>query len=368
MHSSLVNKEQGVTNPLTGETVVARDVINEFVDSAKFDVLCFLDEQPATPTCVDDHGIVARQTASDYFADFTQRGLLNRVEDTHKHELTYGGQVLYNSIDACFGEITRTQLKSFTRSERPVQLLQSLRTGSATRRELRTRSADSPSNTTIWRNLGEIEKYRWCEARSGRYHLTSAGIRALRIYEELCTIIEQAITKSSFLQRLSTSWTSFPVHALADADLVFSKPASPGLVVDAALELCDLKTREFRILTSVFQPTLFAGYHKLVKLGALLEPIVDASVYEHICQTGDFHYLLDNAKHNRYTLRRLEETLTLGIGLYDDRKVAVGAYNDVGEGNHVAVIISTHDDLVDWGTDVYSNFQQKALPPDSDVQ
>lgn len=56
-------------------------------------------------------------------------------------------------------------------------------------------------------------------------------------------------------------------------------------------------------------------------------------------------------------------SLTLGIGLYDERKIAIGAYNEVGEGNHIAVLISQHEDLIKWGTEIYETYREEALPP-----
>nr|WP_256487822.1 transcriptional regulator FilR1 domain-containing protein [Haladaptatus sp. AB618] len=58
----------------------------------------------------------------------------------------------------------------------------------------------------------------------------------------------------------------------------------------------------------------------------------------------------------------MEEPQTLGIGLYDDRKVAVAAYNEDGNGRHIAMIISSNDQLVDWGSELYESYRAKARP------
>lgn len=356
--------ERTATNPLSGEQFVVREAINELIDSTCLDILRVLDGDASTPTGIENQGIVSRQTASEHLSAFARHGLINQKASAPlEYTLTYGGIFVLEAVEACLEELSREQLSFLTRSPRPLQLLRTLRTRPATRSELTTSGEDSPSSVTIWRALQAFVDYGWCETESGSYSLTSAGKQALAAYEELLVLGEQAIKKAPFLQRLSTTWGDFPTHALTDAEIVASEPASPGLVVEAALKLCDPQTRQFRILTSVFNPTLFAGYHKLLKLGVVLEPIVDASVYETICANDDFHYLLDNSTYERYTLSRLEESLTLGIGLYDERKIAIGAYNEVGEGNHIAVLISTHDDLIEWGTEVYQTYREQALPP-----
>ena len=357
--------ERTATNPLSDKQFVIREAINELIDSTCFDILRALDGTASTPTGIENQGIVTRQTASTHLSAFARHGLINqKVSAPLEYTLTYGGAVVLEAVETCLEDVTREQLAFLTRSPRPLQILRTLRTRPATRNELTTSGEDSPSSVTIWRALQAFEDYSWCETKSGSYHLTASGKQALAAYEELLVMGEQTVEKAPFLQRLSTTWENFPTHALTDAEIVASEPASPGLVVEAALKLCDPKTRRFRILTSVFNPTLFAGYHKLLKLGVVLEPIVDASVYEEICDNEDFHYLLDNSAYERYQLSRLEDSLTLGIGLYDDRKIAIGAYNEVGEGNHIAVLISSHEDLIDWGTQVYEAYSKKALLPE----
>lgn len=354
--------ERTATNPLSGEQFIVRAAINELVDSTCFDTLQALNGSISTPTGIENQGIVSRQTASNHLSTFARHGLINeKTSAPLEYTLTYGGLFVLDVVESCLKKLSREELSFLTRSSQPLQLLRTLRARPATRSELTTSDEDSPSSVTIWRALQAFVDYGWCETKSGLYHLTPTGEQALAAYEELLVMGEQAIEKAPFLQRLSPIWDGFPTHALPEAEIVASKPASPGLVVESALKLCDPKTRHFRILTSVFNPTLFAGYHKLLKLGVVLEPIVDASVYEQICNNEDFHYLLDNSDYEQYTLSRLKESLTLGIGLYDDRKVAIGAYNEVGDGNHIAVLISTHEDLIKWGMDVYNSYREQAV-------
>ncbi|WP_227777940.1 hypothetical protein [Haladaptatus pallidirubidus] len=48
----------------------------------------------------------------------------------------------------------------------------------------------------------------------------------------------------------------------------------------------------------------------------------------------------------------LDRSHTLGIGIYDERKVAIGAYNQFGRGQHIAMIVSTDDRVVEWASDM----------------
>jgi predicted transcriptional regulator len=355
-------EEEAVANPITGSQDIIRENINKYVDSARFDILQIIDSEPVTPSKIADLGLVSRKTASEYLSEFMKCAFIN-VNQEHQYVLTYGGKFALDVVEDCLEILTREQLTFLSRSPRPLQVLRSLRVGPTEPRELTNDNANSPSRATIWRVFQTFEEYGWCESQPRGYHLTTKGEEALSAYQELLKQSEQVIAKAPFLQRLSTEFTNFPTHALADAELVFSKPASPGLVVEAALKLRDLRTRHYRILTSVFQPTLFKTYYQATKLGLTVEPIVDRIVHKRIAQNEDLHYLLDNSKRDNYTLRCLEESLTLGIGLYDDRKVAIGAYNEVGDGNHVAVIISSNDELIEWAKKKYESYREQSVDP-----
>lgn len=75
-----------------------------------------------------------------------------------------------------------------------------------------------------------------------------------------------------------------------------------------------------------------------MKLGRPGEAIVDRSVYTHLYDAGLDHFLDDSD--DDFRIGHLDESLTLGIGLYDDRKVAIGTYNEVSERDHIAMLIS----------------------------
>lgn len=365
--NSANSHDQEVLHPLIDEQIIVREAITEFVDSTRLDTLRLLREQtgPATLTEISDEGSMSRQTVSSHIADFLSIGLVNHNPESSNYWLTAGGLIVLNSTERCLEQITREELSSLTRSPPPLQLLRLLNTTPIDPSSLSSK-ADTPSQSTIWRGLQKLTDFGWIEERSGSHYLLSDGEQALTAYEELEQMIEQCIRKAPFLQRLNPALLAgdnpFPAHALVDAELVFSEPNSPGQVVGAAIKLADPRTEYYRTLCSVYTPTLLRMYYKLVGFGMNSEGIIDASVHEKIVENDDLHYLLDTSAYDHYNLLRLEETRTLGIGLYDNQKIAVGAYNEVGEGQHVAVIISSNKELIDWGIETYNSYREQAIP------
>lgn len=103
----------------------------------------------------------------------------------------------------------------------------------------------------------------------------------------------------------------------------------------------------FRILTSSPTQHCLRGLTNPFKPRIILEPVVGALVYKGICDSEDFHSLLDDSTYERYQSSQLERALTLGIGLYDAQRIAIGAYNKAGEGNYIAILISSQQDLIE---------------------
>ncbi|WP_332900390.1 transcriptional regulator FilR1 domain-containing protein [Haladaptatus sp. CMSO5] len=357
---NVTHNDRVATNPLTGERLVIRECISNLVDSARLDVLRTLDEQPMSPSAIHNRGLLTRQTASKHLTQFTERGLAKPAGDQGGYELTASGKLTLNALEDCLKEIDQEQLAALTRATHSLGLLQALSTGEARPRDL-TDVAGSPSRATVQRALQTFETAGWTTTAHGSNRLTPAGERVLTAYDELAVTIEQVMEKAPWLQRLSPTRADVPAHALEEAKVVESGPDSPGIVLGAALNLCDPRLKQFRALTSIFNPTLFRAYDALLKLGLAGEAIVDKSVGTHLHEAGLEHFL-DDSSYDNFQIFRLDEPLTLGIGLYDDRKVAIGSYNERGDGDHIAMLVSSDDALVKWGEQLYETYKAQARP------
>ncbi|WP_135305969.1 transcriptional regulator FilR1 domain-containing protein [Haloarcula amylovorans] len=355
----MTRDDRVATNPLTNEQLVVREAINNLVDSARLDVLRALAEQTRTPAAINAQGVVARQTASDHLARFTDRGLTKPVAEQCGYELTAGGKITLEALETCLDVLDCEQLACLTRSTHALDVLDHLATGSTRPHEFAKMGADAPSRSTVQRLLNMFEAQGWSSTSGGTHRITAEGQTVLDAYNDLALSIEQVVEKAPWLQRLDQCRSDLPVQALADAKVVVSSPDSPGLVVLAALNLCDSQFSQFRALTSIYNPPLFNAYNELLERGLPGEAIVDQSVYQELHEDGLQHFL-DDTEFADFDIGWLEEELTLGIGLYDDRKVAIGAYNQTGAADHIAMLISTNQTVVDWAIDLYNRYWEQA--------
>ncbi|QLG29830.1 MarR family transcriptional regulator (plasmid) [Halorarum halophilum] len=356
--------EPEVKHPLTGQIVNIRNFINELVDSSRLDVLKALtDHQHRTPSDIEQMGEVSRQTASKHLADLAKRGLTNRGENPREQRITAGGKFVVQSLSTHSDVVSREQLALLTRSASASQLLYALSRGSVRPRNLAQEERMSPSRSTIQRTLSTFTCQGWCREDHGRYRLTSTGTEVLEAHRTIIDRTTQSVKKSTFLQRLSPARADFPPEALAEAEVAVSDPSSPGEALSLALKLCDRNLHHFRAFTSIYNARLFTTYYKIFNLGLDGEAIVDASVYQQIRENEQTAHLIDDSEYDRYRLLRLPDKMTLGIGIYDDRKVAIGAFNETGNGRHTAILLSSNDEFVEWGIDLYESIREQACRP-----
>jgi len=72
-------------------------------------------------------------------------------------------------------------------------------------------------------------------------------------------------------------------------------------------------------------------------------------------------HFLDDSDYKNFRVFCLDEELTLGIGIYDQEQIAIGAYNETGGGEHIAMLLSSNDAVVQWGDDLYNYYRKRAI-------
>lgn len=356
----MARNQRVVTNPLTDERIVVRDVVSEFAASARLEVLRTLDGRSMSPSVIDRRGTIARQTASKHLAQLTDRGLTKPTADMSGYKLTAGGKVIIDTFERCLQQVDRDTLTHLSGSTHVIPLLRTLSEYPARPCELTRNAPSAPSRPTVQRELHTFAAHDWSIAVDGRHQLTHAGQCVLDAYDELAVTIEQVMAKAPWFQRLNPVYADVPVAALNGAKLYVSSPNSPGIVLAAALKLCDPRIDRFRVLTSIFNPRLFRAYNMLLKRGLTGAAIVDASLYDRLHEEDMTHFL-DDSDYEEFDIFRLTEPKTLGIGIYDDQQVAIGTYNEAGTGNHIAMILSSNETVVEWGVGLFESFREDAL-------
>ena len=365
----MIRDERAVTNPLTNEQIDVREFISELAGSSRLEVLRTLKGRVMTPSDIDSYGPIARQTASKHLTQFTDRGLTKPATRECGYELTAGGKVIVDAFERCLQQVDRDTLTHLSGSTHALSLLRTLSEYPARPSELARNTPGSPSRPTVQRELQTFAGHDWSMEVDGHHQITHAGKRVLDAYDELGETVEQVMGKAPWFQRLNPVHADVPVAALDGAKLYVSSPDSPGIVLAAALKLCDPRLDRFRVLTSIFNPTLFRAYDMLLKLGLEGEAIVDASLYERLHEEGMEHFL-DDSDYDGFDIYRLEMPLTLGIGIYDEQQVAIGVYNEAGDGEHIAMILSTNEAIVEWGGELFESLREEARPasePDSET-
>lgn len=361
-----MTKGRVVQHGLSGDKVVVRKEVNEAIESARLSTLRSIvdsNEWISLSEIVCESS-VSRQTVSSHLEYFVSNGLANYDPNSRKYTVTAGGVFVLDSFDLCLKTISEEHLGTLTRSDHAINVLRELHVKPTTPRILASKP-NMPSKSTVWRLLSSFIDFDLIEKQSGEYYLNEDGYDWLTTYETLEMSIAVCFEKAPILQRLDPNLVigenPLPVAALASADLIATRSNSPGLVTTEAIRLADPRIKQFSCVTSIYNPALFRMYYRLVGLGMASEGIIDDYTYKEICKNPKLHKMLDNSKYDHYSLYRLERSLTLGIGLYNSRKIAIGAYNHRGRGQHTAVVISEHQDLIEWGKKVCQSLRDEAI-------
>ncbi|RBI59789.1 hypothetical protein DMJ13_22035 [halophilic archaeon] len=361
----MTTMDHRATNPLSGEELIIRSVINETIDSTRFLVLRTIDSlsNPVTQIEIANEIDPIRQVVSNHLAVLQDRGFVNR--DENEIELTAGGILFLDALETRLETLSIEELGFLTRSDYLLPILEVL-TGQPYRvQEFQTALDKPPSDSTIRRALDDFVEKNWVVEDRGEHQITETGRQVLSAYVELASSLTQLIEKAPWFQRLPPEDATVPIQALADAELTISNPSRPSSVLTTALALYDRNVDQFRGMSSIYNSLLFKTYNKIQQfnMGPNYEVIVDRPTFFKMRETTDFEYKIDDDDRDGDDPLVLDQSHTLGIGIYDERKVAIGAYNTSGKGQHIAMIVSTDDRVVEWGIDLYDSYREQSKHP-----
>jgi predicted transcriptional regulator len=353
-------------HPLSGRHLDIQEVISGIIDTKRLDILraandCSL---PASQDDIASRAETSRKTTEKHLVELRKHGITKTYRENI--EPTAGGQMLLEALQKCFTEIpiTRTEFAKLTRTETALTILSNLNTEYQSIGEIQGKASVSATNQTVKRQLKWFDEsdHDLADERGHTYRLTNAGEKTLLAYDDLSISIEQIIEKAEWFQRLPLENATVPVKELADATVITSDTASPSNVLGAALKLCDLRVSQFRCICSIYNPVLFFAYKTMLDFGVEAEAILDWQSFVKADQdTTDF---ATHPRYEHYQPLYLEDSHTLGIGIYDDRKVAVGAYNEQGEGKHIAMIVSENPKIIEWAENIYESYRDMAYRPE----
>ena len=359
------------THPLSGRELNIRETINGLIDTKRFDVLYAVNNcsLPTSQSEIAARAETSDKTAEKYLSEFQNHGIIKTYRENV--EPTAGGKMLLDVLLEAFTEIpiAKDNCVELTRTKTPLTILSSLRREPQTAEDIQRRTSVSATEQTIKRRLKQFDKpdLDLADEEGHSYRLTDTGKEVLLAYHDVTIAIEQIIEKAEWFQRLPLENATVPVKELADATVVASDTASPSNVLGAALKLCDLRVSRFRCICSIYNPVLFFAYQTMLDFGVEAEAVLDWGAFV----KSDQYTANVRAKYEHYQPLYLKDSHTLGVGIYDERKVAVGAYNEQGEGKHIAMIVSENPNIIEWAEDIYGSYRDMAdcpeeNPPDID--
>lgn len=362
------------THPLSGRDLDIREVISKILDTARLDVLRAVNSL-SLPTSRDDiasRAETSQKTAKKYLSEFRNHGIVKIYRENI--EPTAGGKLLLEAFEDCLTESTipKADLAELTRTENKFIILSNLSREFQSAEEIHRKASVSATKETVKRQLKDFSKsgYDLAREKGHTYRITDTGEKMLISFNDLAISVEQIITKAEWFQRLPLEDATVPVKELTDAVVITSDTASPSNVLSAAFRLCDIRVSQFRCVCSIYNPALFYVYRIMLNFGVEAEAILDWNSYAKAEQDSRTQFAA-HSKYDHYQPLYLDDSHTLGVGIYDERKAAIGAYNERGEGKHIAMIVSENPTIIEWAENLYDTYWEAAHcpednPPDID--
>jgi hypothetical protein len=231
-----------------------------------------------------------------------------------------------------------------------------------------------PSDSTIRRSLRTFEERGWLtRTPDNLLEATETGRRVAETFQWLVDTTEQILGADAFLRRLGARSADLPFTALDDAELVVATPENPHAPLSAAIDHTGLRDAmagdetidHIKTVCPVFSPAMFDVFGQVVDLGTNIEIVFDAEVRKELSRKRNLHYLAGSVAAPNLDVRFLSETLTYGVGIYDDTGMAV-AYTD-REG-HEAGIATQSDTLLEWIDDQFTTHWERGEGPSEYVR
>jgi predicted transcriptional regulator len=330
-----------------------------------------LEDAPQPPQSLANQTDIPRQRVYRVLDPLDSLGVVDHPESMFR--LTGTGVALLAAYTEATATITPETIGYLGRSTHRGCLLHQLADGPVSRREL-SEDPTGPSDSTIRRSLRAFEERGWLtRTPDNLLEATKTGRRVAETFQWLVDATEQILAADPFLRRLGDRSADLPFTALTDAELVVATPENPHAPLSAAIDHTGLRDAmagdetidHIKTVCPVFSPAMFDVFGQVVDLGTDIEIVFDAEVRKELSRKRNLHYLAGAVAAPNLEVRFLSETLTYGVGIYDDTGMAV-AYTD-REG-HEAGIATQNEALLEWIDDQFTTYWERGEGPSEYVR
>jgi predicted transcriptional regulator len=335
---------------------------------APMDLLELLHETPQGASDLAEDRPISRKGVYNALDPLADQYIV--VQEDGIYEVTGYGVVLYTTLESALDTpgLDRSALRFLLASSNRAALLEELRATPARKATL-TEGESAPSRTTVHRAIEAFDDRGWVTGTSaGQYTLTDTGDRVLAAYTGLISNVEAAQSTSEFLSCCDDTVADIPLSALADAELHVDTPDAPDTSRGLLRELADPDLDSFRgFLSTVSTASADVG-DSIIRSGADTELIIPEPVLYDLPTEG--HYTTHvkrglEAQNFELLVVPTIDSLPIGLAIFDGDAVLMGPadLDHIPDGGNAGTIVSTDEELVEWATDLYTDYRTRAQSP-----
>lgn len=255
-----------------------------------------------------------------------------------------------------------TDVPDLVHSRAPV--LRAIRDGAETKPEIT--DATEHARSTVDRAVDELLEADLLERTGGHYHLTSAAVRILDSYEAFLHEAGIYYERREEIASIPRD-AELPVEVLDGAQIATPDPDMPDRALEVALQLVEGADKIYGLV-----PWMFSIYDRFYNTAVLdhgleIDVVYTPGVVDHIAELyhDRFQDLLDSGLVDAYVVDELPRyTVSVVEGLEEEGVDARLHVQYIRENEIQSVILNDSDDAVEWGRELYQEYQERAEPID----
>ena len=273
-----------------------------------------------------------------------------------------------NDILNCYEEV-KDDLKFQNTSSVRIKIMISLMEGSKKTKDLR--KSIGIQSSTILHGIIELEKQNLVSRKGDNYYLSEVGEIAIL---KLVDMIKTAVSLKKF-QKL---WLNHDIDAIPQHLLMKIGDLSPGKLIEAEHddlfkthgihEQIILNAAKIRGVSPIFYPDYIKTFNRIIEKGVNVELILTEEILEKTIRLHDPESLKNLKKlisQEKIKIWKIKEDVKVAFTI-TDKSITLGLFSKKGMYNSTHILLSHHDDSIEWCNKLFDYYLKKAQKVDSD--
>ncbi|MEF8906511.1 MAG: hypothetical protein V5A13_01495 [Haloarculaceae archaeon] len=244
-----------------------------------------------------------------------------------------------------------------TRSEYRLRLLEALREGPHSRRDLV--DATNASSATVGRVVNELQSRGWAERTTDGYVTTPSGTQIVNEVQPFIGSMATILTLGDPIEWIPTDELTIGLHQFEDATVRRADRNDPAEAAEFLIELIE-ETSTFRVLTHLVSiPAVEEVLRDGVQCGQMsLSVVITDDVCEYLYDHPDHRSRWKEIAEAGAKIYRHDARIPCNLWICDDVMLLAESHSD--EGNPYDVLVIKNPPVLSWARELVAQYERES--------